>query len=195
MGTSMNTALESRKGIVTGSLADVAVASRQSLAETFVGAEVVVIVDTSASMESHDSRNGKSRYEVACEELAVLQEAAAGKVAVISFSDAVLFCPAGTPYFFQGSTDMAAALHFAKVADVAGMRFVLISDGEPNDGQAALRAARQFVNRIDTIYVGPELGPGRKFLRQLAAASGGQQVTATAAIGLAAAAQKLLAAA
>ena len=58
-------AIDKRNGIVKGSLADITMASGQSLAETFVGVEVVVIVDTSGSMGTHDSRGGKTRYDVA----------------------------------------------------------------------------------------------------------------------------------
>lgn len=193
MGTSMN-AIDKRNGIVKGSLADIAMASGQSLAETFVGAEVVVIVDTSGSMGTHDSRGGKTRYDVACEELAALQEQAAGRVAVLSFSNDTMFCPTGQPWNFQGGTDMAGALRFAKMADVPGIRFVLISDGEPDNPEATLKVAARYQNRIDTIFVGPEERPaGRDFLQRLAQASGGQQVTADRAVGLLGATQKLLA--
>lgn len=193
----MNTALDARKGIVKGSLADMAKSARQSLAQTFIGAEVVILVDTSGSMAAKDSRGGRSRYDVACEELAALQANLPGKVAVLSFSGKmqVMFCPTGVPYSFNGSTDIGGALRFAKVADVPGIRFILISDGEPDDAPAAMAEARQYRNRIDTIYVGPETLPaGRKFLQELAAASGGQQVTADRAQGLLGATQKLLAA-
>jgi len=191
------TAIERRQtAVMPGSLAAVAQANKQSLAQTFVGAEVVVIIDTSGSMDSKDSRGGRSRYNVACEELAALQAGLPGRIAVISFSEQVVFCPSGTPTFFGNSTDMAAALRFAKVADVPGMRFILISDGEPNDSRAALAEAAKFRNRIDVVYVGPENMPlGRAFLQQLAAASGGQAVTADRAVGLLGATQKLLAAA
>lgn len=187
-------AIDKRSGIVKGSLTDVAKSNGQSLAETFVGAEMIVIVDTSGSMETADSRGGQSRYDVACEELARLQEAAAGRVAVISFSGNVVFCPSGVPWNFRGTTDIAAALRFASFADVEGIRFVLVSDGEPNDEAATMREAAKYQNRIDTIYVGPESNPdGREFLQRLAAASGGKSMTADRAVGLLDATQKLLA--
>ena len=74
-------------------------------------------------------------------------------------------------------TDLAKALKFAKMADVSGMRFIVISDGEPDSQQDALDVAKTYKNRIDTIYVGPENGGGQAFLQQLAKASGGQGVT------------------
>ena len=187
-------AIEFRNGIVTGSIADVAQRSGQSLAQTFVGAECVILIDTSGSMGSADSRGGRTRYEVACEELAALQKALPGKIAVLSFSTTVVFCPNGQPYNQVGSTDLAGALAFAKVADVPGIRFIVISDGEPDNQANALREAKRYQNRIDVIYVGPESQPaGRDFLTKLAQASGGQQVTADRAAGMAESARRLLA--
>jgi hypothetical protein len=190
----MTNQLDTRKGIVTGSIADVAQRSGQSLAQSFVNAECVVICDTSGSMDSADSRGGRTRYDVACEELAALQTAMPGKIAVLSFANETMFCPDGKPWNQQGGTDLAGALQFAKVADVPGIRFIVISDGEPNDKAAALNTARGYTNKIDVIFVGPEnLPAGRDFLTKLAQASGGQVVTADKAAGLALEAKRLLA--
>lgn len=164
--------------IIPGSLGAVAKQENKSIAETFVNADLVVIVDTSGSMSTHDSRGKKSRYEVACEELASLQATHPGKIAVLSFSDSTIFCPAGIPTYLGGGTDMAKALQFAKIADVPGMQFILISDGEPNDEQETLVVAKTYRNKISTIYVGPEEHPtGRVFLQHLAAATGGKTIT------------------
>lgn len=165
--------------IVPGSLSAIAKQENKSIAETFVNADLIVIVDTSGSMEGLDSRGGKSRYDVACEELAYLQANHPGRIAVIAFSNDVMFCPTGIPTYFGSGTDMAKALQFAKIADVPGMQFILISDGEPDELQATLEVARTYRNKISTIYVGPESHPaGRDFLNRLAAATGGQTVTA-----------------
>lgn len=181
--------------LVKGSLGAIAKQSGQSLAETFLGCDVVVIVDTSGSMGSQDSRQGRSRYDQACWELATLQGSLPGKIAVISFADRVMFCPNGTPFNFGGSTDLKGALKFAKVADIPGaMRFIVISDGQPDDPQGALAVAKKYQNKIDVIFVGDEAFPaGRDFLEQLARASGGQTITADKAKELASSVQKLLA--
>ena len=164
--------------IVAGSMGAIAKQTGKSIAETFISAEVVIIVDTSGSMSATDSRGGKSRYDVACEELAQLQAHLPGKVAVISFSYQVIFCPSGVPIYFGGGTDMAQALQFAKIAEIPGMRFILISDGQPDEPSPTLSIAKQYKNKIDVIYVGPESDPGgRVFLEQLAAATGGQAMT------------------
>lgn len=163
--------------IIQGSLGSIAQQQGKSIAESFVNADCIIIVDTSSSMGQHDSRGGKSRYEVACEELKTLQGNMQGKLAILSFSDDVMFCPNGIPFNYQGMTDLTKALKFAKMADLPKMRFIAISDGEPNNEDEALKVAKTYKNRIDTIYVGPENGAGAEFLKRLAKASGGQGVT------------------
>lgn len=163
-----------------------------SLAESFMSADLICIVDVSGSMAIDDSRNEKSRYAVACEELSNLQNTMPGRVAVIAFSDQVEFCPSGCPLYLGGGTDLAKALRFAKVAD-GTVRFVVVSDGEPDDKDAALKEARGFKSRIDTVHVGPETDTrAADFLRQLAAASGGQFVVAAKAVELATAITRLM---
>jgi Mg-chelatase subunit ChlD len=164
--------------IIAGSLSAVAKQENKSIAETFVHADLIVIVDTSGSMDQKDSRGGKSRYTVACEELTALQANHPGKIAVIAFSNEAIFCPGGVPVYLGGGTDMAGALQFAAIADVPAMQFVLISDGEPDDEAKVLRIAKTYRNKISTIYVGPEEKPvGRDFLQRLAEATGGKTVT------------------
>lgn len=183
----------SSSAIVLGSLSDVASRGDMTIAESFINADAVILVDCSASMDARDSRGGRKRFDVALEELATLQAHMPGKIAVIAFSSSVQFVPGGQPPFLCASTDLAAALQFAKVADVPGMRFVVISDGEPDDAQGALAIAATYQNRIDTVYVGPEAYPsGRRFLEQLATAKGGQSLTADRAQELAAKTEQIL---
>ena len=182
-----------QNAVVPGSLSFVAASARQSIAETFIGADAVIIVDTSGSMSACDSRGGKSRYDVACEELAKLQREMPGKLAVIAFSDTAMFCPGGQPYQFHGGTNLAGALAFAKIADVPGMRFYVISDGYPDDAPAALAEAARYKAPISTIYVGPESeNQGRAFLAQLAQAARGHAVKAERVMELGAKLQALL---
>ncbi len=193
----MKTSIQKRapSAIVTGSLTDIARSTGVSLAEVFLGADVVVLVDTSGSMDSADTPQGKSRYSVACDELSSLQNKLPGKVAVVSFSSDVMFCPNGQPHNFQGGTDLAKALEFCKVADVKGIRFIVISDGQPDDQTAALQIARTYKNRIDIIYVGSEVSSrGRDFMNELARSSGGIAVTSDSVKGLSQKTQLLLAA-
>lgn len=155
--------------IVKGSLSAMAQQSGQSLAESFLSAKMVVLVDVSGSMDAQDARGNQSRYRIACEELERLQAQHPGEIAVISFSDRPTFCPGGVPIFDGGGTDLTKGLQFAQVADVPDMRFVVISDGQPDNETTALDVARTYQNRIDTIYVGPERDyGGRDFLHRLA---------------------------
>lgn len=172
----------SNTAIVPGSLGQIAQRDGVSLAETFLNCDGILLVDQSGSMSSCDAPGDQSRYDAADKELARLQREFPGKVAVVAFSSTAVFCPGGVPMRLGGGTDMGEALRFVKVADDAGLKIILISDGEPNSESEALAAARQFKTRIDTIYIGPEddYHGGRAFLQRLAKATGGQFFKSTA---------------
>lgn len=179
--------------IVVGSISDIAKTQNLSLAESFLNCEMVILVDTSGSMGQRDSRGGKSRYAVACEELAYLQAQNPGRILVISFSDSARIDLGGVPHNYGGGTMVSKALIFAKDYDLPGIRFILLSDGEPFDEQEALSIAGKYQNKISCVYVGPEEYPvGRDFLQRLSAATGGQTVTADRAKELARTIQTLL---
>jgi hypothetical protein len=56
--------------VVKGSLSDVAKSHRHQPCRNLpFRADVIVLVDTSSSMEAHDAPGGKSRYDAACTEL------------------------------------------------------------------------------------------------------------------------------
>lgn len=180
---------------ITGSLLAEAQSTGASLAETFLSCDLIAIVDVSASMSALDGRDGRTRYDVACDELARLQAVHPGKIGVIAFSTLPHFCPGGVPPKPSGGTGLAQALDYAHVADGCDIQFIVISDGEPDSEEQALRAAKRYTSRIDTVYVGPEGGDGQAFLRRLAAASGGQGVTAAKAAQLAETVERLMLAA
>jgi hypothetical protein len=179
--------------LVTGSITEVALKSGKSLALAFMAIETVVLVDTSGSMAANDSRGGKSRYDVACTELSLIQANNPGKVLILSFSDNTEVCLNGIPKFLCEGTMVSQALNFAKQYDLPGMKFILISDGEPLDPDHALEVAKTYQNAISTVYVGPpdELS-GRKFLEKLASLTGGKTVTADRAKELAQSISQLL---
>jgi hypothetical protein len=136
-------------------------------------------------MSSHDAPGGKSREQVAEDDIIRLQATHKGKIALFCFADYAIFAPGGVPLNCGGSTNMAAALRYIQAADDCGSKIILISDGMPNDASETLRIAREFKNKIDTIFCGPETDTegGRAFLEKLARATGGQAVT-TATPGL-----------
>jgi Mg-chelatase subunit ChlD len=185
------------KLLVKGSLSQISQQHQKPLAELFVNVTCAIIVDISGSMDIRDSREGKTRWQVASEELINLQAQMPGQIAVFAFADRCQFVPSGILPRVEtlgGSTNMAGALSYVRSMslDVPGIRIVLISDGDPNNKQSTLAAARKFTNRIDTIYVGPEGGQGNKFLAQLANESGGIAATADRVKELAETAQLLL---
>ena len=170
------------RAIVRGSLGDIAEKEGITLAESFLSADAVVVVDMSGSMGAHDAPNGLTRYDAAEKELRQIQSQMPGKIAVVAFSDEVVFCPSGVPPRLGSGTRMSAALRFVKPADGVA-KIILISDGQPNSERDTLAVARGFKHKIDTVYIGPEEGwmaGGRAFLERLAAATGGQSMKSAA---------------
>ena len=161
--------------LVPGSLSHVAERTGKGIAATFLGAEYVVVIDTSGSMDTHDAAGGQRRFDAAVVELAALQRAHPGQLAVVAFSDYPQFVPGGVPPFLGAGTDLAAALRFVQVCDGTVKSFIVLSDGQPSDPTACLRLARQFKSRIEAVYIGSEVErSGQQFLRELAAAGGGR---------------------
>jgi Mg-chelatase subunit ChlD len=161
--------------MVKGSLSQIAKETGRTLAESWISVDAVILVDISASMDDRDTSDGSSRYAVAQRELTKLQETLPGKIAIVAFSEEFTFVPTGLLPPTQSITDLGGALNFTHIADsIPDMRFVVISDGEPTDEDKALRAAKKYKNKIDTIYVGTEDGSGRDFLKKLAAQAGGE---------------------
>lgn len=162
---------------VKGSLQSIANKAGITVAQAFVNCEVVVLLDVSASMNTEDdcltSVNTPSRYKKACNQLAKLQTENPGKVCLICFDDKQTFEPSGIARRPGNSTDIAGALSFVHKADNTGLKFIVISDGEPDDDEAAIAMAQQFRSKIHTIYIGPEGGYGADFLKRLSAATGG----------------------
>lgn len=172
-----------QQAIIPGSLSAISQQENKSLAETFLNVDCLILVDMSGSMESKDAPGGKSRYQAAEEELARIQGQQPGKIGVIAFSSYPMFCPGGVPVRLGGGTDMAEALKFVRAADDTGIKFILISDGHPDDEAETLRVASRFKTKIDCCYIGPEskgLDHGRRFLERLAAATGGRLETSAA---------------
>lgn len=178
---------------VTGSIADVAQRTGASLVEALLSASHVILLDVSISMAEHDTPDGRSRFEVARDELRKLQERLPGRVAIVAFSDDAQLCPNGTPTQPSGGTNLAGALRHIRSFAI-GTGIVVVSDGEPSDAEAATIAARDLQTKIDTVYVGPDSDRygGRAFLAYLASLYGGQAVTADRAAALAEHVERLM---
>ena len=137
--------------------------------------EVVVLCDLSSSMLDFIGNSGLRKYEHLAIALKDLMKSFP-KVRLVVFNDLprVLNVAADLPYP-AGGTAMAKALHFIK--KWKPRKTILISDGLPDDEQAALAAADQLTGAIDTIYCGPDEHPAVEFLRRLSRDTGGVQVT------------------
>ncbi|MBX0330029.1 hypothetical protein K2Z83_20380 [Oscillochloris sp. ZM17-4] len=143
--------------------------------------EIIVLFDHSYSMDAKDARllDGRTamRYEAGCEQLALLQRRLPGKIAVLAFSSDVTVCPNGVPPAPTGTTNLYDALQKAKQADSGAVRFVLISDGLPDNANNALELARSFSGQIDAVLIGnhyeAEAQMAEDFMTALAAATGG----------------------
>lgn len=168
--------------IVPGSLSAIAQKSGIGLAESFLSASTILILDCSGSMSETDAPGGKSRQETAKEQLIKLQKENAGKLALVCFADYAIFSPGGIPVECGGSTNMAGALDYVYPADDTGTQFILMSDGSPNDPEKTLAVARKFKTPIQTIFIGPEddREGGRVFLEKLARMTGGQSLKSDA---------------
>lgn len=161
--------------IVNGSLSDMAQKTNQSLPAIMAEIEAVVIVDVSGSMSSRCKNS--TRYDIANEKLAELQEKYQGKIALIQFSDYAELVPSGYLSLIGHGTDMYKALYAAKDYDDLDLKIILVSDGEPNEYDRTLDIAKIFITPIDTIFIGDERDRhGRDFLRQLSNVSGGKAI-------------------
>lgn len=168
------------QALTTGSIKDLAQKNGAPLAETFLNVAALVLFDRSDSMSDRDCLTDlgpEQRYTVARAQLQRLQAEAPGKWGIVQFNHFVDFVPGGVPDLPGGTTNIAAALEFIRPVDGAGVRIILISDGQPDNASAALDAARKFKTKIETVYIGPEGGEGAEFLRRLADLTGGVSVT------------------
>ena len=168
--------------IVIGSLSAIAAKNNISLAESFMSADLILVLDCSGSMYAQDAPGNKTRWQVATEHLERLQKENQGKIALICFADYTIFSPAGFPVDCGGSTNLSSALNYILPADDTGIKILIVSDGSPNSPEECLKIAKQFKTSISTLYCGPETDHerGRKFLEELARCTGGKSVKSDA---------------
>jgi len=81
------------------------------------------------------------------------------------------------PSSAHGSTDLAKAIGHLRTLTKRPERIVLISDGEPDDSDAAIREAIGFSVPIDIIFIGQKGGSGERFMIKLATFTRGRQFT------------------
>lgn len=172
---------QSNSLVVRGSLQESQKQKKLTFAEAFITVDAVLVVDISLSMEERDvvAEGGHltTRWDEANNQLRRIQRRFPGRVAVVAFSHRTEFCPDGQLPPVQSNTDMLDALKFVAPADGCGIKFIVASDGEPDEPEETLKQASH-MSPIDAIHIGTS-EEGRRFMERLAKASGGKSVDTT----------------
>lgn len=161
--------------IVKGSIQDVAKPDHGGVALALLDAKIVLICDRSGSMEMSDAMGGKKRYEVEDKIVSDLQAKYPGQIVLEAFADSAILCLSGElPYPNGSSTMISYAFKLAADLIKVGMRAILITDGEATDDESeVLKAASPLKGKLDIVFVGPDLSPGRKMLDKISRVVGG----------------------
>ena len=197
MGTALS---NTNQGNIEGSMADYQRRTGAGLVKAWLAVHAVVVVDISSSMGTHDAGDGHRRVDVARMELAKLQKKLQGQIAVVEFNYDARWRRDGLIGEPTGGTNLGGALEYVEELLGPGLprvTVVVVSDGEPNDEASALEAGKRIAGKgakLSTVYVGPDAGYGKAFLRRLAALGGGEHADALLVKALSDTVVKLLAA-
>lgn len=155
-------ARELNKSLQVGSLDDLVRVQTES--------NIWLLLDCSGSMSS-PMRNGKDRIAGLRETVDSIQSER--RMQMIQFSGSVQV----TEYVPDpnGGTPLAEAIDLARTNECS--RAIVISDGEPNNENAAMDSAKRFGGRIDVVFVGDPGSHGEAFLKRLAQSTGGESFT------------------
>lgn len=135
------------------------------------GSATVVLLDCSGSMA--ESAGTQRRIDVL---RAALDYALSGGETLVAFSShpTEISSPAALP---QPSGGTALHLALAHIQGRTPRQTLVISDGRPNDEQAALDEAARLSGQIDVIYCGPDDdAQAIAFMRRLATVGGGRVI-------------------
>jgi predicted metal-dependent peptidase len=141
------------------------------MAKSDVKDKIVVLADVSGSMSDADggSRERKTRFQLLTEALAGLPK----DVCIIAFDNNVYELRSVAELRLTGG---GTSLHFAidAAAKHEPVRTIIISDGEPDNEELALKAVEKLTGVIDVIFCGsPGNERAKKFLESLARAGMG----------------------
>lgn len=135
------------------------------------GEEVYLLIDVSGSMDD-DMKNGKSKINALREVVADIKQRRPVKMIAFGGSDGGAYQVQSIPDA-AGGTPLHLAIDLAKRLNVS--RCIVISDGWPDNTQAALDSAKAFGGQIDVVYVGNPDDQGERFLKLLAEQTGGTE--------------------
>ncbi len=162
--------------IIKGSISSIATNGDTALA--ILNATVALVCDRSASMNEY-TKSGKTRAQLEDEVVTELQSRYSGKIVVVGFNSSGYLCEDGVLPTPTSDTSFGAAFEVAEALSDAGLRVIIISDGEPNEinyggeSQLLADAKRKFHGNMDCIFVGDENSAGERFMQRLAEAVGG----------------------
>lgn len=158
--------------IIKGSIKDIATNGDTALA--ILNAKAALVCDRSGSMNEYTA-NGKTRAQLEDEVVTELQSRYSGKIVVVGFNDSAYLCEDGVLPMPAAGTQFLSAFEVSEALSDAGLRVILISDGDPQESHDHLldQARQKFHNNMDCIYVGDEGSAGEDFMRRLADAVGG----------------------
>jgi hypothetical protein len=148
--------------------------------------KTILLCDLSGSMDAFVGESGKTRRNMLESALANLLPRHPGVIVYAFGSDVqrVYEPQQGLPPVL-GSTDLAKALRALHVEQPKHV--VVISDGEPNNPDDAIRAALALVSRFSTVYCGDESNAAAiAFLKKLTLCSRGGLIGRASATSLAA---------
>ncbi len=125
--------------------------------------EAIFICDYSGSM--YDMNEGMCLFEHMNSILRKIQA-----INILAFADFCKFTniPLDNPVGIGSRTDMAQALSLVKTKYSSFKKFILISDGFPNNPELTLEKAKELNHPIECIYLGMPNSDGYLFLEKLA---------------------------
>jgi Mg-chelatase subunit ChlD len=130
----------------------------------------LLLVDVSGSMGER-IQSGERKIDALRKVVATLQETTRFPLAAFGTHTAGQVEVVDVVPEPQGGTPLDLAIDFANAQGAT--QLVVVTDGEPNDEQAAFSSARRFGGRIDVFYIGNANTRGSRFAAELAAMTGG----------------------
>ena len=130
--------------------------------------KVVLLLDTSGSMDSPADSPGERRIDALRGVVATLRQKQLAFRQLSFNSDFMWTDIVPEP---SGGTNLSGALDF--VGQIKPEHLIIVSDGEPDSPDAAMASAKKLSCKIDVFFVGPKGSPGDAFLKQLATSTGG----------------------
>ena len=135
--------------------------------------EILIVADISGSMEESIGGLSVTKHQHLEIALADIRRTHPSAKVIVFNSFVQLFTGTKVPCP-TGATNLAGALEFAQ--SFRPKKTVIISDGLPDDEQAAKKEAGKLTGVVDTIYCGPDGHPAIEFLRSLSNSTGGISV-------------------